>query len=96
MTSRYQWCAGAHPIWRSFFLYGVLCSAWMAGAGVARAQDPFEIHVLEYEDLQPGEFTAEVHTNYVGAGTTVGASGGTKVRITASGASGSLRPSEMT
>jgi len=26
---------------------------------------PFEIHVLEYEQLQPGEFTFENHMNYV-------------------------------
>jgi hypothetical protein len=31
-----------------------------------RAQDAFEIHVLEYEELQPGEFTIEAHSNYVG------------------------------
>jgi hypothetical protein len=30
------------------------------------AQDPFEIHVLEYEELKPGEFTFENHANYVG------------------------------
>ena len=52
--------------WRSCVFSG----AFMA-AGLAFAQDPFEIHVLEYEDLQPGDFTLEVHTNYVGQGTTV-------------------------
>jgi hypothetical protein len=40
-------------------------------AALAFAQDPFEIHVLEYEDLQPGDLTIEVHTNFVGQGTTV-------------------------
>lgn len=29
------------------------------------AQDPFEIHVYEYEPLPLGEFTYEAHTNYV-------------------------------
>jgi hypothetical protein len=33
--------------------------------GTLCAQDPFEIHVLEYEQLQPGEFTFENHLNYV-------------------------------
>jgi hypothetical protein len=31
----------------------------------ARAQDPFEIHVYEYEELKPGQFTLEQHLNYV-------------------------------
>jgi hypothetical protein len=30
----------------------------------AYAQDPFEIHVYEYETLQPGQFTLEQHLNY--------------------------------
>lgn len=38
-------------------------------AELARAQDPFEIHVYEYETLQPGQFTLETHLNYVGSGT---------------------------
>lgn len=33
-------------------------------AGCAAAQDPFEIHVYEYETLQPGQFTLEQHLNY--------------------------------
>jgi hypothetical protein len=37
-------------------------------APCARAQDPFEIHVYEYEMLRPGEFTLETHLNYVGSG----------------------------
>lgn len=32
--------------------------------GGARAQDPFEIHVYEYEPLKPGQFTLEQHLNY--------------------------------
>ena len=35
----------------------------------ALAQDPFEIHVYEYESLKPGAFTLETHLNYVGVGT---------------------------
>lgn len=33
-------------------------------AGPAHAQDPFEIHVYEYETLKPGQFTLEQHLNY--------------------------------
>lgn len=40
-------------------------------AGSALAQDPFEIHVYEYETLEPGQFTLEQHLNYVGIGTKV-------------------------
>lgn len=36
--------------------------------GLARAQDAFEIHVLEYEELARGEFTYENHLNYVAKG----------------------------
>lgn len=35
----------------------VLCAA------AASAQDPFEIHVYEYEPLARGEFTYETHLN---------------------------------
>ncbi len=35
----------------------------------APAQDPFEIHVYEYETLKRGEFTFELHLNYIGKGT---------------------------
>ena len=34
-----------------------------------RAQDPFEIHVYEYETLAPRHFTLETHLNFVGIGT---------------------------
>ncbi len=33
-------------------------------AAFAYAQDPFEIHVYEYETLLPGQFTLEQHLNY--------------------------------
>jgi hypothetical protein len=37
--------------------------------GRAYAQDPFEIHVYEYESLKPGAFTLETHLNYFDLGT---------------------------
>jgi len=49
-----------HEVWRSLTIF----SLPMILAGVLAAQDPFEIHVLEYEQLQLGEFTFENHTNY--------------------------------
>jgi len=39
------------------------------GGVAAFAQDPFEIHIYQYELLQPGRFTLEQHLNYVGIGT---------------------------
>jgi hypothetical protein len=39
-------------------------------AAALRAQDPFEIHVYEYEPLPLGTFTYEAHLNYVAKGTT--------------------------
>jgi hypothetical protein len=33
-------------------------------AAAAAAQDPFEIHVYDYETLKPGQFTLEQHLNY--------------------------------
>src|SRR5260370_24996257 len=41
----------------------LLCTA------VVYAQDPFEIHVYEYEPLPRGAFTYETHLNYVLKGT---------------------------
>src|SRR5260370_9718563 len=41
----------------------------LACAGLAQAQDPFEIHVYEYEALHRGQCTFETHLNYVGKGT---------------------------
>jgi hypothetical protein len=38
----------------------------------AIAQDPFHVRVHEYETLKPGEFAAELHSNYVARGTTSG------------------------
>jgi hypothetical protein len=45
-----------------------LCLLLLCAAGV-RAQDPFEIHVYEYEPLPLGTFTYEAHLNYVARGT---------------------------
>lgn len=45
---------------------------FVAGAGlIVRGQDPFEIHVYEYETLKPGRFTLKQHLNYVGRGTRI-------------------------
>jgi hypothetical protein len=46
----------------------ILCSLACATV-LAPAQDPFEIHVYEYETLHPGQFTLETHLNYTGSGT---------------------------
>src|SRR3984893_13172338 len=36
--------------------------------GIGRAQDPFEIHIYEYETLSRGQYTLEAHLNFVGIG----------------------------
>ena len=61
MPSGRQWCAFARHL-----------SVLMISAGALCAQDPFEIHVLEYEQLKPGEFTFENHLNYVARSATAG------------------------
>src|ERR1700681_3626881 len=43
--------------------------AFIFSALLLSAQDPFEIHIYEYETLKPGQFTLEQHLNYVGRGT---------------------------
>ena len=52
MTSGRPWCVLARHVLVLVFSTGVLY-----------AQDTFEIHVLEYGQLQPGEFTFENHLN---------------------------------
>ena len=42
---------------------------WVLIATVARAQDPFEIQVYEYETIPKGKWNLENHINYVGKGT---------------------------
>src|ERR1700691_4915265 len=44
-------------------LLGLVCTAALC------AQDPFEIHVYEYDPLPLGTFTYEAHLNYVADGT---------------------------
>ncbi len=44
--------------------YGRLKLLFFLMAASAFAQDPFEIHVYEYEKLKPLEFTLEQHLNY--------------------------------
>jgi len=46
--------------------FTILSLAFCAGL---RAQDPFEIHVYEYETLRRGDFSFETHLNYDGIGT---------------------------
>jgi hypothetical protein len=41
------------------FLVALLCSAFRAAA-----QDPFEIHVYEYEPMTRGEYSLEAHVNF--------------------------------
>lgn len=55
-----------------FFIATSLLAAALAPA--ARAQDPFEIHVYEYETLKPGQFTLEHHLNYWAIGSKESAS----------------------
>lgn len=38
-------------------------------ASTAAAQDPFEIHIYEYEPMQPGEYSLEAHLNLIAQGT---------------------------
>jgi hypothetical protein len=45
-----------------------IVSLLLVCAAVLRAQDPFEIHVYEYEPLPLGTFTYEAHLNYVAKG----------------------------
>jgi len=57
MTSGRPWCAFARHISRLVCVLAV-------SMRVLCAQDPFEIHVLEYEPMHGGEFTFENHLNY--------------------------------
>jgi hypothetical protein len=41
----------------------------LALTAVARAQDPFEIHVYEYEPMTRGEYSLETHLNFNAQGT---------------------------
>jgi len=46
-----------------------MAAMWALSATVARAQDPFEIQVYEYETVPKGRWNLENHINYVGKGT---------------------------
>jgi hypothetical protein len=69
MPSGWPWCAFARHL-----------SLLMVSIGSLYAQDPFEIHVLEYEQLQLGEFTFENHMNYVAQSAAHGATPGWGIR----------------
>src|ERR1035438_2980346 len=47
----------------------LVAAAGLLAAHSARAQDPFEIHVYEYEPLTRGEYSLEAHLNYGVQGT---------------------------
>jgi hypothetical protein len=49
--------------------FAIVCAAVRLSIGAAHAQDPFEIHVYEYETLRRGGFTFETHLNHIGKGT---------------------------
>jgi len=46
-------------------------AVWLASvfAPVAWAQDPFEIHIYEYEPMALGEYSLETHLNFNAQGT---------------------------
>ena len=57
------------PSGRQWWAFARHLSVLMVSMGTRCAQDPFEIHVLEYEQLPPGAFTFENHVTYVEPGT---------------------------
>ncbi|HEX4274950.1 MAG TPA: hypothetical protein VHZ74_06330 [Bryobacteraceae bacterium] len=67
MARKVSWCAAACHVRSILVIPGLLA----ASIGALHAQDPFEIHVLEYEESGPGEFTFENHTNYSGGDRTL-------------------------
>lgn len=64
MTRRRPWRACTRHLWLSLAISSLLTIL----GGMLPAQDIFEIHVLEYEELHPGEFIFENHANYAPAG----------------------------
>jgi hypothetical protein len=46
-----------------------LLLALLLGAPIASAQDPFEIHIYEYEPMTRGQYSLEAHLNLVAQGT---------------------------
>ena len=47
-------------------LFGELCCMWKAAA-----EDPFEIHIYEYEPMRLGEYSLEAHLNMNAQGNTL-------------------------
>src|SRR5215475_4320236 len=43
--------------------------AWLVCVACAQAQDPFEIHIYEYEPLSWREYSLEAHLNTIAQGT---------------------------
>lgn len=54
---------------KTFVAVSILLLALFAAAPEARAQDPFEIQVYEYETVPKGLWNLETHINYIGKGT---------------------------
>ena len=49
--------------------FGLCLVCLIVVTGLARAQDPFEIQVYEYETVPKGMWNLETHLNYIGRGT---------------------------
>lgn len=54
---------------KTFCRAAVVLFIFLTAASEARAQDPFEIQVYEYETVPKGMWNLETHINYVGRGT---------------------------
>ena len=54
---------------KTLFSLSILLTFLFIGASEARAQDPFEIQVYEYETVPKGMWNLETHLNYIGKGT---------------------------
>lgn len=49
----------------------LLLFLWIYCGSILFAQDPFEIHIYEYEPMTLGEYSLEAHLNFVTQGTTL-------------------------
>jgi hypothetical protein len=54
---------------KTLFSISILLLVLVASGSEARAQDPFEIQVYEYETVPKGMWNLETHINYIGKGT---------------------------
>lgn len=54
---------------KTLFSLSILLLVLFAAGSEARAQDPFEIQVYEYETVPKGLWSLETHINYIGKGT---------------------------